>query len=149
MHLIYSKPVLKNLSQGSRISFIRQFRYLTQDDVSDMLGLEGESKRRTMARYERGNRNPSKNRLKELSKILLIDSSLIEKYEFKDKTDLMYFFLWLEELFPKLEINLNSYDEDLNDFFVEWNKIRLKRKNYEITYEKYIEWKLNYKYRKD
>ena len=86
MHLIYSKPVLKNLSQGSRISFIRQFRYLTQDDVSDMLGLEGKSKRRTMTRYERGNRNPSKNRLKELYKILLIDSSLIEKYEFKDKT---------------------------------------------------------------
>ena len=64
VHLIYSKPVLKNLSQGSRISFIRQFRYLTQDDVSDMLGLEGESKRRTMTRYERGNRNPSKNRLR-------------------------------------------------------------------------------------
>lgn len=149
VHLIYSKPVLKNLSQGSRISFIRQFRYLTQDDVSDMLGLEGESKRRTITRYERGSRNPSKNRLKELSKILLVDSSLIEKYEFKDKTDLIYFFLWLEELFPKLEISLNSYDEDLNDFFVEWNKIRLKRRNYEITYEKYIEWKLNYKYRKD
>ena len=61
----------------------------------------------------------------------------------------MYFFVWIEELFPKLEINLNSYDEDLNAFFVEWNKIRLKRRNYEITYEKYIEWKLNYKYRKD
>lgn len=149
MHLIYSKPVLKNLSQGSRISFIRQFRYLTQDDVSDMLGLEGKSKRRTMTRYERGNRNPSKNRLKELSKILLIDSSLIEKYEFKDKTDLMYFFLWLEELFPKLEISLNCDDKELNDFFVEWNKIRLKRKKYEIPYEEYIEWKLNYKYRKD
>lgn len=81
VHLIFSKPFLKNLSQGSRISLIRQFRYLTQDDVSDMLGLEGESKRRTKTRYERGNRNPSKNRLKELSKILLIDSSLIEKYD--------------------------------------------------------------------
>ena len=31
MRVIYSKPELKNLSQSSRITFIRQFRYMTQD----------------------------------------------------------------------------------------------------------------------
>lgn len=37
MRVIYSKPELKDLSQGSRIAFIRQFRYMTQDEVSDKL----------------------------------------------------------------------------------------------------------------
>lgn len=35
MRLIYTKPKLKDLSQGSRIAFARQFRYMTQDNVSD------------------------------------------------------------------------------------------------------------------
>ncbi len=37
---------LENLSQGARIAFARQFRGLTQDEVSDKLGLTGESKRK-------------------------------------------------------------------------------------------------------
>ena len=31
MRVIYSKPELKDLSKGSRIAFIKQFRYMTQD----------------------------------------------------------------------------------------------------------------------
>lgn len=46
MRVIYSKSELKDLSQGSRIAFIRQFRYMTQDEVSDKLGLTGECKKR-------------------------------------------------------------------------------------------------------
>ena len=57
MRLIYTKPELRDLSQGSRIAFVRQFRLLTQDDVSNKLGLIGDCKRRTMTRYERGDRN--------------------------------------------------------------------------------------------
>lgn len=37
MRLMYLKPVLRDLSQGSRIAFVRQFRRMTQDDVSDEL----------------------------------------------------------------------------------------------------------------
>ena len=51
MRLIYTKPKLKDLSQGSRIASVRQFRLMTQDNVSDKLGLIGECKRRTMTRY--------------------------------------------------------------------------------------------------
>lgn len=72
MRVIYSKPELKDLSQGSRIAFIRQFRYMTQDEVSDKLGLTGECKRRTMTRYEKGYRNPKSDRTKELSDILKV-----------------------------------------------------------------------------
>ena len=81
MRLFYFKPKLNNLSQGERIFFIRQFRKLTQDDVSDMLHLTGEYKRRTMTRYETNKRSPSEDRLKELSKTLLVDSVLIKNYD--------------------------------------------------------------------
>ena len=51
MYLLYTKPKLKDMSQGSRIAFVRQFRLMTQDNVSDKLGLTGECKRKTMIRY--------------------------------------------------------------------------------------------------
>ncbi len=70
MRLTYLKPTLKDLSQGSRLSFVRQIRKLSQDNMADKLGLTGETKRRTIARYERGDRVPSKERLEELSNIL-------------------------------------------------------------------------------
>ncbi len=54
MRVMYTKPKLKDLSQGSRIAFVRQFRLMKQDDVSDKLGLTGECKRRTITRYEKG-----------------------------------------------------------------------------------------------
>ena len=47
MRLLYTKPVLKDMSQESRIAFARQFRVMTQDNISDRLGLTGECKRRT------------------------------------------------------------------------------------------------------
>ena len=53
MRILYTKPKLKDMSQGSRIAFARQFRLMTQDDVSNKLGLTGECKRRTMTRYEK------------------------------------------------------------------------------------------------
>ena len=71
MRLLYLKLKLKDLSQGSRIAFIRKFRFMSQDDVSEKLGLSGECKRRTMTRYEKGNRNPKEERTKEIAKILL------------------------------------------------------------------------------
>ena len=37
MRVLYTKPVLKDLSQGSRIAFARQFRRVSQDYVSDNL----------------------------------------------------------------------------------------------------------------
>ena len=73
MFNFYTYPELRDLSQGSRIAFARQFRFMTQDDVSDKLGLTGECKRRTMTRYEKGNRNPKLKRLEEISYILKVN----------------------------------------------------------------------------
>ena len=72
MRLLYVKPELRDLSQSSRIAFVRQlrhlsqesrikfvriFRHLTQDNISDDLGLTEGCKRRSMARYETSDRN--------------------------------------------------------------------------------------------
>lgn len=145
MNLLYTKPILKDLSQGSRISYIRQLRNLTQDDVSDMLHLTGESKRRTMTRYEINERSPKEDRLKELSKILLVSDDFIKQYDYKNELDIIYFLLWLDELFPNLYIELNTNNKTLNDFLMKWNEVKQKRKKRIITFEEYIEWKFSYR----
>ena len=73
MKYVYLKPELDNSSQGEKIAFVRQFRRLIQDNVSEKLGITGEAKRRTMTRYERGDRTPKKNRLLEIGNILNVN----------------------------------------------------------------------------
>ena len=151
MRILYTKPELVDLSQGSRIAFARQFRFMTQDDVSDKLGLTGECKRRAMTRYEKGNRNPKDDRTSEIAKILDININAIKKYDYKEPIDLLYTLMWLEELIPKYQIDIskvpNVNDENIvmfKQFINEWNVMREKRNKREITYEEYIEWKLTY-----
>ena len=151
MRLIYTKPKLKDLSQGSRIAFVRQFRFLTQDDVSDKLGLTGDCKRRTMTRYEKGDRNPKDERLTEIANILNVSFNSIKKYDYNKPIDLIYTLMWLEEIYPKMNIDfcISEYFRDSRDnmflkFIEEWVYMRNLRETREISYAKYIEWKLNF-----
>ncbi len=150
---IYSKPSLENLSQGERISYIRQLRMMNQDEVSDKLGLTGECKRRTMTRYERGDRNPKQYRLKELSKILQVNINSIKQFDFKKLIDIIYFLLWLEELIPNIQIEYEeSYmnkNKELKLFFEEWKRMKIKRRKKEISYFQYTDWKFNYEVTKE
>jgi transcriptional regulator with XRE-family HTH domain len=151
MRLLYLKPKLKDLSQGSRIAFIRQFRFMSQDDVSEKLGLSGECKRRTMTRYERDQRKPSNKRLNELSKILQVNINSIKQYNFENIIDLIYLFLWLEELYPRIRISipdgLSVVDKDkevLNKCLSEWNRTRDLKDKSLISFYEYMDWKFNY-----
>ena len=156
MRLIYTKPLLKDLSQGSRIAFVRQFRLMTQDEVSDKLGLTGECKRRTMTRYEKGNRNPKNDRTMEIAQILNVNIASIKKYDYKNVEDIIYTLMWLEELLSNYHIDLsdvpsvkNNIILELKMFLDEWNITRNKRMKREISYNDYIDWKLNYKIKED
>lgn len=155
MKHIYLKPQLENLSQGERIAFVRQFRRMTQDEVSDKLGLDGENRRRGMARYERGDRFPKKERLLELAKILNVNPKIIEKYDFQNQEDIIYILLWMEEQYPRMSLDFNilEYLQDQNklllNFMDEWNDMRRKRLSHEITYEEYVEWKFQYEVKKE
>lgn len=117
MWLIYTRPKLKDLSQGSRIAFVRQFRFLTQDDVSDKLGLTGDCKRRTMTRYERGDRNPKDERLTEIANILNVSFNSIKKYDYNKPIDLIYTLMWLEELIPNYYINFSDV-LNINELYI-------------------------------
>ena len=151
MRVLYTKPVLKDLSQGSRIAFARQFRRVSQDYVSDNLGLTGECKRRTMTRYEKGGRNPKDKRTMEIAKILNVSYEAIKKYDLRDPLDLFYILMWLEEYIPNYQIDIskvpNIKEEHIikfKKFINEWEQMREKRKKREISYEEYMEWKLTY-----
>ena len=82
MRLLYVKPELRDLSQGSRIAFVRQLRHLSQDSVSDYLGLTGECKRRSMTRYEKGDRNPKDERVRQIAKLLNVSFNSLKKYDY-------------------------------------------------------------------
>ena len=155
MRYVYLKPELKDLSQGSRIAFAREFRYMTQDNVSDKLGLTGECKRRSMARYERGDRVPKEERLQEIVNILNINVKCLKEYDFKNEEDMIYILLWMEELYPRMNIDLGlseslpkESDIKLKRFFEEWNAMKEKRVDLELSYDDYVEWKLQYDFNK-
>ena len=84
MNYVYLKPELENLSQGERISFARQMRRMTQDEVSEKLGLTGECKRRSMTRYERGDRIPKEDRLLEIANILNVNVKCLKEFDFRN-----------------------------------------------------------------
>lgn len=106
MRLMYMKPKLHDLSQGSRIAYVRQFRHMSQDEVSDKLGITGECKRRTMTRYEKGGRNPKDERTMEIAHILNVNINAIKHYDFKKPTYIIYFFMWMEEIIPNYIIDI-------------------------------------------
>ena len=107
MFNFYTYPELRDLSQGSRIAFARHFRHKTQDYVSKELGLTGDCRRRSMTRYEKGDRNPKEDRTKEIAKILKINYHSIKQYDFKDPTDIFYLFMWMEELYPNFGFKID------------------------------------------
>ncbi len=151
MRRIYFRHELDNLTQGARIAFIRQFRGLTQEEVAEELGMKKENKRRGMARYESGERVPKEDRLLEIANILNVNVNCIRKYNFDKSEDIIYFLLWLEELFPKMNIDFaiseyfrNDRDNLILKFMEELEKMRKIRDTRELSYEKYLEWKLNY-----
>lgn len=151
MKLIYSRPILKDLSQGSRLAFVRQFRTLSQDEVAKQLGATGENRRRTVTRYEKGDRNPEECRTKKLAEILDVKYEAIKRYDYKSPIDIIYTLLWLEELYPNYHIDLDEVkslnDENINiikNFLYDWELMKVKRKKKEIRYSEYIEWKINF-----
>ena len=156
MRLLYTKPRLNDLSQGSRIAFARQFRTMSQDEVSDILGLTGECKRRTMTRYEKGDRNPKLKRLEEISSILKVNINSLKEYDFNNPIDVVYIFMWMEELIPNYVIDVSKvprvdeyYIDVVKKSLEEWTNMRIKRLKKEISYEDYIEWKLNYEIKEE
>lgn len=151
MKFEYLKPVLQNLSQGSRLAFVRQFRKMSQDEVADYFGFGGERPGRNICRYEKNDRKPEKGRLQEFAKLYDVNINAIKDYDYSNPIDTVYTLMWLEEQFPNYEIDLEcsscmgtTYNMNVQKAIREWNDMREKRKNREISYEEYTEWKLKF-----
>ena len=48
MKFEYLKPILKDLSKGSRLAFVRKFRDMSQKEVAEYFGFGGERPGRTI-----------------------------------------------------------------------------------------------------
>ena len=59
----------------------------------------------------------------------------IKEYDFKEPADIVYILMWLEELYPEYQIDLP---------ITYYNDNTLLISKFKITYEEYIDWKLNY-----
>lgn len=107
MRLLYVKTELRDLSQGFRMTFVRELRYLSQGKISEYFGLNGECKRRTMTRYEKENRNSKDYRVKDIAKYLKVNFNSLKKYDYKNPEDLIYLFFWLEEYILNYRLDLS------------------------------------------
>ena len=150
--MYYVKPTLKNLSQGARLEYVRKYRHMSLDDVTEYFGFGGKDPHKTFNSYETNYRGPSKGRLKEIAELYEVNVNAIKKYDFNNPIDVIYFHMWLEEEFPYYEIKFDCdshEDTDYNDIVLnaigEWQQMRVKRETLEISDEEYLEWKLNYK----
>ena len=147
----FNRQKLKNVSQGARLQYVREFRRLFKEDVADYFEFGGERKERTISRYENNSRVPSKERLEELAELYEVSPNAIKEYKYDDPIDQIYMFMWLEEQFPYYELILDydaikktAYSMNVLNGIAEWMQMRVKRENYEITTDEYIEWKLNF-----
>lgn len=151
MNNYFYKPELENLSQGARLKFIRELRYMSKSNVAEYLQLSGEKPTDSIDKYERNAREPQPERLEELAKLFDVSNNAIKKYNFVDPTEVIYYHMWEEELYPYSEfiIDIDTmkktfYNEDVIRGLAAWEEMREKRMNGEISDIEYLEYKLNF-----
>ena len=147
----FFKPELENLSQGARLKFVRELRYMSKSNVAEFLELGGEKPTDSIDKYERNTREPQPERLEELAELFDVSNYAIRRYNCVDPNEVIYYHMWEEELSPYSEYIFDKdamkktyYNEDIIRGLEEWKEMRERRINGEISDSEYIEWKLNY-----
>jgi len=153
--MYYVKPTLKNLSQGARLEYVRKYRHMSADDVAEYFGFGGKDPHKTFNSYETNYRAPSKGRLKEIAELYEVSVNAIKKYDFNNPIDVICFHIWLEEEFPYYDIKFDcdshedtEYNAVVLNAIHQWQQMREKRENFEISDDEYLEWKLNFEMEK-
>lgn len=148
----FFRPVLRDLTKGARLEFIREFRYLDEKNVAEELGLGGKDLARTIRDYERNATKPLPGRLEELADLYEVSIDAIRDYDLSNPIDLIYIAMWQEELMPYFDINIDDISNNLNEYakdvvkgLNEWKEMKEKRENMEISIQEYIDWKLNFR----
>lgn len=149
--MMYLKQYLKNLSQGARFEYVREFRHMSKDEVTDYFGFGGESKTKSISRYENNSRVPHNGKLEEFAKLYNVNINAIKEFDYDNPIDTVYMFMWLEEQFPNYELSIDDdkcrwtvYNTNVQKGIRIWKEMRARRDNKEISDEEYIEWKLHF-----
>lgn len=150
MKFEYLKPVLKDLSQGSRLSFVRQYRHISKNEVAEHFNLGGERMNRTINRYEKNVRAPKEERLVELANLFNVNINSIKEYDFTNPIDTIYALMWLEDEYSFITVdvdtsNIVGSNKNILNGLNKWKNMKSKYINKEISYEEYMDWKLNFK----
>ena len=151
MSKYFFKPEFNNLSQGERLRFVRELRYMPKPYVAEHFQLGGDKPTDSIDKYERNARTPSEGRLKELAELYDVNINAIKQYDFIDPIDIIYYHMWEEKLiaysgfvFDIGGLKETFYTENLLNGIAEWQEMREKRENREISDQDYIEWKLHF-----
>ncbi|GAB7231329.1 helix-turn-helix domain-containing protein [Facklamia hominis] len=131
---------------GGKLKKLRLMRNLTQKELAIKSGLTDAAIRN----YELGNRSPSKEQLQKISEALNCDISALIDHEPNSIFEIMHIIfdyekeMKLRPLIDESSSALLSHDMNFNDFLVEWDEMRKKHYNDEITDEEFEDWKLSY-----
>lgn len=91
MENYFFKPELENLSQGARLKFVRELRYMSKPNVAEFLELGGEKPTDSINKYERNAREPLPERLKDLAELFDVSNYVIRRYNFVDPNEVIYY----------------------------------------------------------
>ena len=125
---------------------IRLLRGMTQKEVA----LKSDFTPQAIRNYELGYRSPDDEQLKKIAEALqcdvsaLVDHTPISIFEFMQILFDYEKELKLRPLIEGSTVGLMSHDENLNNFLLEWEDMRRKHYNAEISDDEFDDWKLSY-----
>ena len=129
---------------GEKLRKLRKLRSYTQKELAIKSGITDAAIRN----YELGNRTPNKERLRKIAEALNCDTSALLDYGSSSKIIQILFDYEKDiKLIPMVDENgvkLTSTSTGFVCFLLEWNKMRKKHNNGEITDEEFEDWKLSY-----
>lgn len=131
---------------GEKLKKIRLLRELTQKE----LAIKSDLTDSAIRNYELGYRSPNEKQLIKIAEALecdvsaLIDHTPISIFEFMQILFDYENDFKIRPLIEESTIGLISHDENFNDFLVEWDEMRKKHYNGEITDDEFRDWKLSY-----
>ena len=131
---------------GQKLKKLRLLRDLTQKELAIKAGLTDAAIRN----YELGNRSPTKEQLQKIAQALDCDISALTDHEPNSIHEFIHIIfdyekeMKLRPLIDGTTSALLSHDMNFNDFLVEWDEIRKKHYNGEITDEEFEDWKLSF-----
>ncbi len=141
---------------GERIRFIRKKHNMTQKYLGLKLGFGEKNADSRVAQYENGRREPREDMLVDIANILQVSTLALDSPNLDDHIRLMHTLFTIEDIYGLTIERINGKlclvpDESRPECFTglygclnEWNEIKEKLKNGEITEGQYDEWRYNY-----